>query len=71
MAWAVALAVPLGALQEASDVANLSTDAAGEDGADAWDSGQLRDGWISLEFCGDPGVDLLELTLKKAEDERR
>jgi hypothetical protein len=54
-------------LEEALDTANLGADAAGEDGADPWDSRQMRDDGMGCEFGGDPAIDLVDLSFKEAD----
>jgi len=49
------------------DAANLGTDAAGEDRANTWDSGQLGNDRMRIKLGGDPVIDLFDLGFQEAD----
>ena len=67
MTIAFTLVVPFERLEETLDTANLGSDTAAEDGADAGDGGQLGEDWVGLQFGGDPVVDTVELSFEEAD----
>ena len=62
-----ALLVPFGPVQEALQIADLGAETTGEHWTDTGDGGQAEDGWVELDFGGDPARHLVDLAFEEAD----